>query len=110
MLPQIVKESIFKKIKKWFLKIFEKSNDSTNAIESLKKVEKSNFKSEIQIENNSILLLQNKLENKKIEISDLTDQELDEMINLYKQQIEEKKNIIKQYRRLLVANKKLQEN
>lgn len=71
---------------------------------------KINFKSEIQIENNSILLLQNKLENSKIEMSDLTDQELDEMIKLYKQQIEEKKNIIKQYRRLLEANKKLQEN
>jgi low affinity Fe/Cu permease len=57
------------------------------------------FIQDIKIESkDNILMLQRKIKEKQIEISDLTDQELDEMIELYKNQIEDKKARLKQYR------------
>ncbi len=107
-LPTIKKENIFIKIKKWFISIFKKAEivettyhetvieDINQNIEEMKK---STFKDELKVESKDrILALQRKLKEKQMEISELTDEELDELIELYKVQIEEKKQKLKQYR------------
>lgn len=53
-----------------------------------------------------ILSIQRKLKQKQIEISELTDKELSEMIELYKIQIENKKSKLKVYRDKFFRNKK----
>ena len=106
-LPQAIEENFFTKIKKWFSKIFKKQERNEHSIkenieEKNKKIGESNqveFSQSIKVENkDNILLLQKKLKENQIEISDLTDEELDEIIELYKVQIEEKKQKLKQYR------------
>ena len=99
-LPEIKKESVFGKIKNWFKKLFgakeiieepvqEATKDINNSVEEIKK---SNFKQSLQVESkDKILAFQRKLKEKQIEISELTDEELDEMIDLYKGQIKIKK-------------------
>lgn len=106
-LPQVIQEGFFTKIKNWFNKFFrrqksieysinEKLNELHNEIDEFSK---ANFVQNIKVENkDKILLLQKKIKEKQIEISDLTDQELDEIIEIYKVQIEEKKQKLKQYR------------
>lgn len=106
-LPQVRQEGFFTKIKSWFYKFFRKQKSIEYSIqENLKaphnevdEFEQENFIQNIKVENkDNIIILQKKIKEKQIEISDLTDQELDEMIELYKGQIEEKELKLKQYR------------
>lgn len=106
-LPQIKKESIFLKLKNWFRKLFsigeiieEPVQEAIREIDSnVEKIKKSNFKEVLQVESkDKILALQRKLKAKQIEIADLTDEELDEMIELYKNQIKLKKEKLKKYK------------
>lgn len=54
-----------------------------------------------------LLQIQKDLKENKIKISDLTDKELDEMINLYKIQTDIKKKKLKEYRDKFVNLKKI---
>lgn len=105
-LPQVIQEGFFTKIKKWFLKIFRKQKSIETQIQTLEDVQndineinKENFMQNIKVENkDNIIMLQRKIKEKQIEIADLTNYELDEMIALYKEQIEAKKEKLRQYR------------
>lgn len=106
-LPKVIQEGFFTKIKNWVIKFFRKQKSIENPInenlnelhKEIDEFNKEDFVQNIKVENkDNILLLQRKIKEKQIEISDLTDQELDEMIELYKGQIEEKKQKLKQYR------------
>lgn len=105
-LPQVIQEGFFTKIKKWFLKFFRKQKSIESQIQALDDVQndineinKENFMQNIKVENkDNIIILQRKIKEKQIEIADLTNQELDEIITLYKEQIEEKKVKLRQYR------------
>lgn len=103
-LPQIKKDNIFTKIKSVIFKfINKKQNSSTNNVisfdESKEHIEKSDFKSSIKNQTkNNIINVQNKLKLNEITISDLSDEELDEMISLYKEQIEQKEKLLRMYK------------
>lgn len=102
-LPEIKKDSIFIKFKKWFKRLFgieETVQDAINDINSnVEEIKKTEFKQQLQAESkDSILALQRRLKEKQIEISELTDEELDEMIELYKNQINTKKEKLKKYK------------
>ena len=102
-LPMIIKEGIFYKIKAWFRKLVKNKSIIENNVEEIEQTikikEKSTFIDSIKIESKDVILaLQRKLENKEIEISSLTDSEIEEMIKLYEKQIEEKNNILNQYK------------
>ena len=105
-LPAIKKDGIFIKIKNWFLKLFKKYENKEEYFLEEKSYQfenKTDFIENIKIENNDrIFMLQRKIKEKQMEISDLTNQELDELIELYKDQIEEKKVKLKQYRMKIV--------
>lgn len=100
-LPYIKKVKIFTKVKNWFKgllgigKIEEPIQEPIN--NNITK--KNEFKESIRVESkDGILSLQRKLEDEQIKISDLTDEELDKMIGLYKDQIIIKEDKIKHYR------------
>ena len=105
-LPAIKREGIFIKIKNWFLRLFKKyeRTDEYFLEESSRQLKnKTDFVDNIKVENNGrIFILQRKIKEKQMEISDLTNQELDQLIELYKEQIEEKKMKLKQYRLKIV--------
>lgn len=108
-LPQVIRENIFTKIKKRFLKIFKKRESidysTQKTLDNTEKSNKENFIESIKIENKEkFLMLQKKLKEKQLKISDLTDEELDEMIEIYKVQIEEKKQKLLEYRRKWTSN------
>lgn len=114
-LPDIKREGIFTRIKNWFKSLFgigeiaeEPVQEAIKEIDKeVEKIKKDTFRENLQVESkDKILSLQRKLKEKQIEISDLTDEELDEMIELYKGQIEEKKNKLKSYREKLIKNRK----
>lgn len=67
---------------------------------SLKELKNNNtFKSNLKIDKDlKIAKLEYKLKRKEITISDLSDEELNDMINFYKIKIEAKKNTLKSYR------------
>ena len=93
-LPQIKKDGIFEKLRKWLngLLGIEKISEEEHIQEKDKPLNENDFRKSIQVESkDAILALQRKLKENQIEISDLTDKELDEMIELYKKQIEERK-------------------
>lgn len=107
-LPEIKKESIFQKFKKWFKRFFSKDEiimedpikDAINEIsESIDDIKRNKFIDDIKVDSkDEILLLQRKLKEKQIEIVDLTDEQLDEMIELYREQIQYKKEKLKKYK------------
>lgn len=106
-LPQTINKNIFIKLKMWFFSFFKKNktnaNENTEILDNNKgKEQTSNFKTDIQLESfNKIFTLQKKLKDNQIKISDLTNNELDEMIKLYRNQISEKKIKLRQYRKNL---------
>lgn len=105
-LPQVIKENFFSKIKNWFLKIFKKQKSinypTQKILDNTDENSKENFIQSIKIESkDKSLMLQKKLKEKQIKISDLTDQELEEMIGLYKNQIEDKKIKLNQYKKII---------
>ena len=91
-LPQVVHEGFFTKIKNWFNNFFRKQKSIEYPIqESLNELHnkmdensKENFVQDIKVENkDNILKLQRKIKENEIGISDLTDQELDEIIQKF---------------------------
>ena len=110
-LPMIKKKGIFDIIKKWFRKLLKKEDIIEEPIIErepiIKEIPKSVFIDSIKVEGKDIVLvLQKKIENKEIEVSSLTDKELDELIELYKIQIEERSNILKKYKEKIIITKK----
>jgi len=97
-LPMIKKEGIFYKIKKWLKNLFNREKVIESKIEELtnpEKIDKSTFIESIKVKSNDVILsLQIKLEKGEIGIKDLSDDELDEMIELYNKKIEDKKKIL----------------
>lgn len=105
-LPEIAKDNIFIKIRKWIFKFMPK-NKQKNVDESVPKdneKDENTFKEKIHI--SDAIALQRKLTDKQIKIQELTDEELDEMIKLYEDQIEEQKAVLKRYREIIYSNKK----
>lgn len=103
-LPQVVKENIFFKIKrliKGLIKKNEKKIVEPKVVQSNKQEEKS-FTETLKVEDlTKILNLQKELKENKIKIEELTDNQLQQMIDLYKKQIEQKKLKLKQYRQII---------
>lgn len=103
-LPEIKKEGIFAKIKKHIKSLFGIGKIEEYTIqEPVKNTEKedkrSDFKKSIQVESNDrILALKRKLEEQQIKTEDLTEEELDKMIEIYKEQVKQKENKIKKYK------------
>ncbi|MBR0351025.1 MAG: hypothetical protein IJH76_04330 [Clostridia bacterium] len=109
-LPEVKRESIFIKIKNWFKNIFNK-NESRDIQEKYiiqnegyDTTLKSNFRNEIQVKEDATVILMKKFEKNNIDISELTDTELDDLIALYKEKIKEKKEKIKLYKAKFVSN------
>jgi len=101
-LPMIKKEGIFTKIKNWIKRLLGKEEITIEPAQELSRpqniqeTKKCSFKKDLKVKSKDVLLfLQRQLENKEIPISDLTDEELDKMIELCKIQIEEMENKIK---------------
>jgi len=98
-LPVVKKETLFTKIFNWFSNIFfnnrykKNISDSINTDNtSINEIQKNNFIESIKVESkDKIFSLQRKLKANQVKISELTDKELDEMIELYKSQIQSKK-------------------
>ncbi len=114
MLPTERKESIFDKIKNFFKNIFKGKNqeqeivkeeltnshennnhtieiDAENYEPNYKTIDdvEGSFAESLKVEDKSyILFLQQKLKNNEIRVEDLSDQELDDMIALYKSQLQ----------------------
>lgn len=105
----------YKRIFDKILKIFKRKKDTFNSLEDNKEMSNSetivnqmNFLESVKVKNNnSILALQKELKQKQIEISDLTNIELEEMIKLYKKQIETKREKLKEFRSKMLLNKKV---
>lgn len=110
-LPMIRKENIFTKMRNWIKRVFGRNNtiiqDTIQEIDdNVEMMKRSDFVNQIKIESkDKILALQRKLKEKQIEISALTDEELDEMIELYKTQINTKKDELKQYKNKILKKK-----
>jgi len=114
-LPEIKREGIFTRIKNWFKGLFgigeiveEPVQEAIKEIDKeVGEIKKDTFKESLQVESkDKILALQRKLKEKQMEIADLTDEELDEMLELYKNQIKEKENKLRNYRNKIIKNKK----
>ena len=97
-LPVVRKEGVFTKIKNWFKKIFlEMEETQANITQGDgQDIKKNEFFENIKVESkDTIIALQRKLKENQINISELTDKELDEMIELFKKQISNKKEKLK---------------
>ena len=104
-LPQKRQENLFIKIRRWFWDFFRKQKNTENSLEKNAEIQenKNNFIEKIKVENkDKIIILQRKIEEKSMKISELTDQELEQLIEFYKEQIEMKKEKLKQYRKIIV--------
>lgn len=105
ILPKIRKEGIFEKIRNWFKSIFYKNSNIINEPQINTNIKEK--EGNIFIENNNkIFVLQKRLKEGMIEVSDLTDEELDQLIELYEKQIAEKKEKVKYYREKIMLAKK----
>ena len=97
-IPMIKKEGIFSKIKNWFKRllgkeeiIIEQAKEYTKS--EIEEIKKDSFKEGLKVKSKDVILfLQRQLEEKKIQISDLTDEQVEEMIELYENQTKEIKN------------------
>ncbi|MBO4292884.1 MAG: hypothetical protein J5881_00630 [Clostridia bacterium] len=97
-LPEVKREGIFIKIKNWFRRIFKESKSKETTDIDIDKYEqeiRNEFKNNIQVKDENAVILMRKFEANKINISDLTDIELDKLIALYKEKISEKKERLK---------------
>ena len=106
-LPKIKNDGIIEKIKNVFSKIFaknqkqyeseqtivnkhEKVSVSLNKSELLSSLQ-SQIEKEVVSDNEVLVALQRKIKNNEMQISELTDEELDGLIELYEEQIANKK-------------------
>ena len=107
-LPKIKKDGILDKIKNVFAKLFagnktqpanhketsekcEKTSVEYNKIDLLSNLQNQIVSEEIVSGNEILLQLQRKIKNNEMQIAELTDDELDRLIELYETQIESKK-------------------
>jgi len=101
-LPEKRRTDIFYKIKMWFFNLRKKNDNCVECTEEKKTTidpRKNKFIEEIKCKTNDRLLyLQKELKSNKIKISELTDKELDDLIELYELQIKEKREILKGYK------------
>ena len=91
------KENIFTKIKKFILGIFKKTEiENENQIQEIKeqKLEENNKDLNITDQENKkfsraeIISLRNKFENEEIDIDDLSEEDMENLINLYNEETE----------------------
>ena len=95
-LTVINENSIYYKIKNFFRKIFKKQNEISTNFEDNKSLELNDKKKEFNASlktniNTSLIDLQTQLKQGNIRIDDLTSEEVDKLIKLYKEQIDVKK-------------------
>lgn len=95
------KENFISKIKKFFKKLFGRNEDIQENVESkkeLNKMEKNNFKENIEVKEDEdelkIIKLQTEYKAGNIREEDMTDEEHEKLINLYKKQNKELKEKI----------------
>lgn len=106
-LPMKIKDGILQKIKRWLQGLFKKEIAISTKVKKMEKednelLKKDSFRESLAVESKeAILFLQRQLEEKKIKISDLTENQKDELIEIYEFQIEELKKNIEQKNKLL---------
>ena len=99
-LPMIKKEGIFTKIKKWVKRLVGKEEIIIEPVQEItkddiEKIKEDSFREGLKVKSKDVILfLQKQLESKQIQISDLTEEQMDEMIELYETQIIENKKIL----------------
>lgn len=115
-LPMIKKEGIFTKIKKWFERLFGKEEVIVETVqditkEDIQRIKEDSFREGLKVKSKDVILfLQKQLESKQIRISDLTEEQMDEMIELYETQITEIDIIIEQKKNRINKFKNKKEN
>ena len=115
-LPMIKKEGIFTKIKNWLKRLIGKEETIIESVQEittseLKKIKEDSFREGLKVKSKDVILfLQKQLESRHILISDLTDEQMDEIIELYKTQIVEKEKIIKEKKEKINNYKNKKEN
>lgn len=103
-LPQIVKDTLLSKFKKWIKRLIRKDENkiSDKTITQTNTINEKDFAETIKVEDKTeIINLQKRLKENKIKIAELTDNQLKQMIELYKNQIEQKRLKLKQYRMMI---------
>lgn len=114
-LPMIKKEGIFSKIRNLIKRLLGKENVIIQPIqefleEDIQKIKENSFKEGLKVKSKEIILfLQRQLEEKKIQLTDLTNEQLEELIELYDNQIKETKEKIDQNKRKIEKYKKQKE-
>lgn len=99
-LPMIRNENIFTKIKRWFRKLLGKDEVIIETVQEItenatNEEKEDRFRESLKVKSKDVILfLQKQLESNQIRISDLTDEQMDEMIELLTMQIKEQKKII----------------
>lgn len=120
ILPAIRKENFFEKIKNAIKRLFGKNTQLSEAIEiqeTKQECNKNKFKEEIKfeedLEKKKLLEIQKKLEQGGITVelakeltNDLTDEEKNNLLELYKTQIEELEKSLENYKRKILAIRK----
>lgn len=101
-LPVVKRKSIFSKIKNWLNSLFGKNESiiDENLVQK-QQIQQNNFQAIIKFETPEAYILRQKIKSKEIKISELTDKQLDEVIELYEKIIEEKKQKLLNYRKLI---------
>lgn len=101
--PMIKKERIFSKIKNWFKGLFSKEEIMIEPVQEytksdIEEIKEASFKEGLKIKSKDVILfLQKQFESNEIKLTDLTDEQLEEMLKLYEFQIKEKKELLKNY-------------
>lgn len=104
--------SIFYKIKKFFMKLFNKKDVVAKDIEEQQESTRKNnsaFKDNMKVEklnDEKVLELQQKYRNGIVSVKELTNEEIDKLCDLYDEQIEELKKEIKAKSGAIEAYKK----
>lgn len=91
------KDGFFTKIKKWLKSLFKKSDKTEVKNEMSNSIKENNFKESIKMtedEDTKLLELQRRYRRGEIAESDLTEQQIDDLSELYDRQIEELKKTI----------------
>ena len=89
----VKKNSIFERIMGWFRRIIKKEKVTANneEVNIINKSQKDDFLKNIEVNQTDVISLKYKLKNGDISISDLSNSELDDMINYYEKSVEEKR-------------------
>lgn len=95
------------KISEKIITFFKKGKNEKTVLKNdgTLEISKNNFSENIKAKNNDrIISLQLKLKENQIKIEDLTDEELNQMIELYEKNISDKKKRLKQLRNKIFTN------